>query len=438
MASLNLIVGFDAVIQDASVGVSNFGTIGVFCYHGLSAVVRSYEPSSDGLAAMVADGFTVNDFAYKTVAAVMAQSPHTNLVKVYKRATPNVQTLTLTPATLTQSVQYAFTVNDVAVSRVNGASETATTWCTAWQAILAGAGILAVNVTSTNNTTFLTLTQTANTGRRIYLDGVPSYLTIKDTSTDAGIATALNQGLADDSDFYGVIIDGQSEAELNAAAAWCESNKRILHGLTVDSDVLTNSATDVGSDFFAAKYTYSGVFYSRNPSKLLNAALMGRMFGTTPGSSNWEDKQLASITADNLTASEITNAKAKNVGLYLPFKNLNLTHNIKAGSGRFFDLTRDRDWFAANEQAYILSGLARREKTPANQFGLDMIESDVRVYFEAAERAGVLDPGWSLTLPKMAQLPTLKSTRRLIANKAFLGYFQGAINGVDISGTLTV
>jgi hypothetical protein len=436
MASLNLIVGFDAVIQDASVGVSDFGIVGIFCYHSLTSVVRSYEPSSDGQAAMIADGFTVNDFAYKALSAIMAQDRKPKLVRVYKRAAQNVQALTLTPATLTQGVVYTFKVNDVSVSRANGVSETATTWATAWQSILTGGSITGVNVTSTSNTTFLTLTQTVSTSRRIYLDEVPSYLTLKDTSPDAGIATALNQGVADNSDFYGVIIDGQSEAELNAAAAWCESNKRIFHGLTVDSDVLTNSTTDVGSDFFAAKYSYSNVLYTRNPSKLPNAALMGRQFAFSPGESNWNNKTLKSVIADNLTGSEITNAKAKNVGLFLPFGTLNLTHNIKAGSGRFFDITRNRDWFASNEQAAILAGLARRETTPANQFGIDMIESDVRVYFIEAERKGVLDPGWKLTLPKASALPTLKSTRRLNANNAFFGYFQGSIDGADVSGYL--
>lgn len=438
MASLNLIVGFDALIQDASVGVASFGTIALVVGHSLTAAVRSYEPSSDGLAAMVADGFTVNDDAYLKLSAIMAQQPHTTLVKVYKRGTRNAQTITLTPTNLAQDVVYSFTINGVTVSRTNGASETATTWCTAWQAILTGGSVTAVNVTSTNSTTFLTLSLTSETGRRIYIDGAPSYLTIKDTSVDGAIATALNTALADDSDFYGVVIDSMSETENNAAAAWCESNKRVFHGLTADSDVLTNSTTDVGSDFFAAKYTYGGVLYTRNPTKQLAAALMGRQFGIAPGGNNWNNRQLTSINADNLTASEITNAKAKNVGLYLPFSNVNATHNVKAASGRFFDLTRDRDWLVANAQAAIISELVRQEKIPANQRGVNQIESVVRTWFDLAVTAGVLDPGYTITFPKASALPTLKTTRRFSASKAFLGYFQGAIDGADISGILAV
>lgn len=442
MASLNLIVGFDALIQDASVGVSNFGTIGIVCYHGLSSVVRSYEPSTDGLAAMIADGFTVNDFAYKAVAQIAAQQPHTKLCKIYRRATPNAQTLTLTPGNLVQGTVYAFKVNGVQATRANGASETATTWTTAWQAILIGAGFTAVNVTSTSGTTFITLSLTSSTGRRIYLDELPSYLTVKDTSVDAGIATALNSAVAEDSDFYGVIIDGMSEAELNAAAAWCETNKRMLHGLTVDTDTLTASTTDVASDFVAAAYTYSGVFYTRNMSGLWNAALMGRQFGLTPGSNNWENVSLGGVTADNLTSTEITNGKVKKLGMYMPFKtpvsSTNATHNISAGSGRFFDMTRDRDWFVANAQAGLVAEEIRLEKIPANQKGLDIHESVVRTWLQQAESYGIIDPGWTITFPKASSLPTLKKTRRYTASKAFFAYFQGAINGADISGIFAV
>ncbi len=442
MASLNLIIGFDALIQDASVGVSNFGTVGVVCYHGLSSAVRAYEPSSDGLAAMKADGFTENDFAYKAVSAISKQQPHTKLVKIYRRSSPNIQALTLTPVTLTQGTVYAFKVNGVTVSRVNGASETATTWTTAWQTILTGVGITGVNVTSTSNTTFVTLTQTVNTQRRIYLDELPSYLTVKDTSPDAGIATALSQAVADDSDFYGVVIDGMSEAELNAAASWCEANKRMFHGLTVDSDTLTSSTTDVASDFVAAAYTYAGVFYTSNMSSLWNAALMGRQFGLAPGSNNWENVSLGGITSDNLTATQIGFAKPKKLGLYLPFKtpvsSTNATHNISAGSGRFFDLTRDRDWLAANTQAALVAEQIRLEKIPANQKGLDIHESVVRTWLDQAEKATVLDTGWKLSFPKATDLPNLKATRRYNAAKAFFAYFTGAINGADVSGVLSV
>ncbi len=439
MASTNLFVGFDALIQDATVGVSNFGTIGVFCSHSLSAVVRTYEPSSAGLAAMLADGFTENDYAYMALFTIMMMEIPTKSVKIYKRAAANVQALTLTPVNLVQGVPYAFKVNNVQASRVNGAAETPTTWCTAWQTILAGVGFTAVNVTSTNGTTFLTLTKTLGTGRRIYLDEIPSYLTVKDTSPDAGIATDLNQALADDSDFYGVVIDSTSEAENNAAAAWCEANKRMFHALTVDSDVLTNSTTDVGSDFAAAKYTYSGVFYTKNASKLWNVGLMGRQFGRDPGRSTWDNKQLPGIPADNLTASEITNAKAKNVCLYLPVRTLNQTHDITAGSGRFFDMTRDKDFFVDSNRAALLSYQAREEKIPANQLGIDAYESVVRGQCEQAERMGIIDPGWTVTFPKAADLPNLKATRRLDAGQqAFFALFQGAIHGIDAGGILAV
>jgi hypothetical protein len=151
---------------------------------------------------------------------------------------------------------------------------------------------------------------------------------------------------------------------------------------------------------------------------------------------------LSAVTADNLTSSQINFGKPKKLGMYLPFKtpvsSTNATHNISAGSGRFFDLTRDRDWFAANTQAGLVAEQIRQEKIPANQKGMDIHESVVRSWLTQAESNGIIDPGWKLAFPKAKDLPTLKATRRYTASKAFFAYFQGAINGADISGIFSV
>src|SRR5690606_6065036 len=103
----------------------------------------------------------------------------------------------------------------------------------------------------------MTVTPTT-AGDRFFLD-TNSDLVVKDISADAGIATDLAAGQALDPDFYGVVTDGYSEAEINAAAAWCEANGKEFIGLTNDTDVVTASTTDVASDFYAAGYNRCGV-----------------------------------------------------------------------------------------------------------------------------------------------------------------------------------
>jgi hypothetical protein len=436
MVAIDNVVGFNVVIQDAAPSVPNFGIIAVIAYNTVSPERLVYDTTPDGRSAMVVDGFATTHPAYRKNAGIGGQSPQVPQIKVYNRATPNVQALTLTPTNLAPGRKYEFEINGVQISHTNGASETATTICNEFRSQISDAAASLPNVT-TGGTTTLLLSLTSAAGVRTYLKGVPKYLTVKDSSPDAGIATDLAAALLEDPDFFGVLIDSESEAELNAAAAWCATNGKMFHGRSMDTDILTGVTTDVCSDLKAALNAFAKVWYSRDAPAELDAAIMGREFSRNPGSTTWENKQLNNITADPLTPTEVTNAVAKNCGLYLPYGDTAATHNTMAASGRFLDITRDTAWLQANAQADVFRYLLNQEKVPFTQKGIDGMEDVLRARFTLAEAAGVLDAGWDITLPTIDQIdPADKAARRLVASDAFAGIFQGAIHGVDISGVL--
>jgi hypothetical protein len=438
MVALSQVVGFNVVIQDAAPSRASFGTIAVLAYHAFGPNRLVYDTTPDGRAAMLLDGFSASHDAYRKNLAIGSQSPKVPQIKVYNRAAPNAQALTLTPTVTTPGRKYEFELNGVALSHTNGASETATTICDAFRTQITAAAAKLPNVTAAGTAT-LTLSLTAATGERMYLRNVPRFLTVKDTSTDAGIATDLADALLEDSDFYGVLIDSTSEAEILAAAAWCQANGKILHGQSIDSDILGSGTTDVCSDLQAANYHYAKAWYSRDMVGQLAAAIMGRQFSRNPGSSTWENQELSSVVADDLTPTELANALAKNCGFYLRFGNQGATRNTAAASGRFLDLTRDTDWLVANAQADVFTYLQNQEKVPFNQGGIDGIEGVLRSRFTLAEAAGVLDAGWNITLPNIADIdPADKVLRRLVSTDSFAGNFQGAIHSADFSGVLAV
>jgi hypothetical protein len=323
----------------------------------------------------------------------------------------------------------------VAISHTNGPAETATTITTALNLQLN----LVPNVTATGAAASL-LALTVPGGERMYLKNTPPYLTVKDGSPDAGIATDLAAALAEDSDFYGVLIDSTSEAEANAALAWCQANGKLFHGLTNDSDTLTSSTTDVASDALAGLFSYGKIWFSRDMPGQFAAAIMGRQFSRNPGSTTWENQPLTGIVADALTSTELGHAIAKNLGVYVTYGGSTAaTFNTASASGRFLDITRDSDWLKANAQADIFRYLLNQEKVPFTQPGIDGVENVVRARFTIAEDNGVLDAGWTITLPTIDQIdPADKALRQLVANDAFAGIFQGAIHGVDMSGVLAI
>jgi hypothetical protein len=435
MASIDNVVGFNVVIQDAAPSRSSFGTIAVIASHALGPNRLVYDTTPDGRAAMLVDGFPVTHDAVRKNAAVGAQNPKVGRIKVYNRAAPNAQALTLTPTITAPGRKTEFELNGVPISYTNGPSETATTISTALRTQLSAVP----NVTAAGTAT-VTLALTSPTGPRMYLRNVPRHLTVKDTSPDAGIATDLAAALLEDPDFYGVLIDSESEVEMNAALAWCQSNGKLFHGQTMDSDVVSNSTTDVASDAKAGNYSYGKIWFSRDMPGQLAAAIMGRQFSRNPGSSTWENQPLNGVIPDDLTPTEITNAVGKRVGLYLRFGlDLAATHNTMAASGRFLDLTRDTDWLKANAAADVWAYLVNQEKVPFTQSGIDGTEGVLRARFQISEDAGMLDAGWDITLPSIAQIdPADKATRQLVAGNAFAGRFQGAIHGVQLSGVLAV
>lgn len=439
MVALSHVVGFNVVIQDAAPSRASFGTIAVLAYHELGPERLVYDTTPDGRAAMLLDGFDESHDAYRKNLAIGSQNPKVPQIKVYNRAAPNAQALTLTPTVTAEGRKYEFEFNGVTISHTNGASETATTICDEFRTQIAAAAAQLPNVVAAGTAT-LTLALDDATGERMYLKNVPRFLTVKDTSPDAGIATDLAAALLEDPDFYGVLIDSMSEAEINAAAAWCQANGKILHAQSIDSDIVTNSTTDVASDLEAANYHYAKVWFSRDMPGQLAAAIMGRQFSRNPGSTTWENQVLSAVVPDDLTPTELTNALGKNAGFYLRFgTSTAATRNTAAASGRFLDLTRDTDWLVANSQADVFAYLLNQEKVPFTQAGIDGIEGVLRSRFQLAEDAGVLDAGWDITLPNIADVdPADKAARRLVANDAFSGTFQGAIHGADFSGVLAI
>lgn len=390
------VVSVSTVVQDRSVSRASFGTIAIFARHTLGPAVRTYNTNPAGLAAMVSDGFSTGHDAYVKLSAIASQEVKPPTVKIYKRAAANAQAVTLIPTVTTEGYIYDFSVKGptgitTAVTYTVLAAATTTTIGTALAALIdAAAGIGAVSVTGT-----ITVTPTT-AGDRFFVDVPKGDLTVKDTSADAGIATDLATGLALDPDFYGVLTDGYSEAEINAAAAWAQANAKMYIGLTNDSDVFTSSTTDIGSDMETAAYTRAGLVASRYQTAQVHAAFMGRFFAATPGSIDMNNKALIA-SADNFSATQLGHAVGKNVTLFAQIAGLGLTHNAKTSGGRLYDTTRDIDSHETNLAADLLTTLVNNLKLPYSAKGKAVIQASHDRRGDLDSKAGIFTEGSYVT-----------------------------------------
>src|SRR5688572_24398459 len=120
MVAVNNVVAFDIVIQDAAPSRQSFGILAVIAHHGFGPNRLVYATTPDGRAAMVVDGFATTHDAYRKNLAIGAQSPKVPTIKVYNRAAPNAQALTLTPTNTAVGKKYEFELNGVPISYTNG------------------------------------------------------------------------------------------------------------------------------------------------------------------------------------------------------------------------------------------------------------------------------------------------------------------------------
>ncbi len=398
MAQISDVVGVTTIVQDRSVSRSSFGTIGIFAAHTLGPAVRTYATNESGLAAMIVDGFTAGHDAYIKLSKINSQAIKAPRVKVYRRVTPNVQTVTMTVTNTTTGYVYRWVVHYGGIATAQSytvlAAATVTTVAVAIAALIDGLA----GVAATPAVAVITITQ-QSAPNRFMIDTYGAEFTVKDTSADAGIATELAAGQALDPDFYGVATDGYSEAEIGAAAAWCEANGKEYLALTNDSDVLTGVTTDVASDLKAAGYNRSGVLVSRSQSSQMGVATMARQFATEPGTSDWNNKSLVGV-GDNFTATEQSNAEGKRANMFLAFPGLNATYNMTTASGRLWDTTRDIDWFDANLAADEFLYLVNNEKVPYNLHGKGGVQAVAEKRGLLAESKGVFNPAtFVVTMP---------------------------------------
>lgn len=410
---------------------------------------RLYNVSPSGLAAMVTDGFPTYSRAYQQVSAMASQPGGAGQAYVYARTAHQTQNVDMTVLTalapvgkvITFDLSYQGVTSTISVtvvtSTVNDILDLIEAAIDLSAAGLAGVGVAPDNATATK------LTLTADTaGDFFQIDlGSEACLTLEDVSA-AGTSFATELATAKAAlgeSVYGLLIDGYSETEINIAATFAEANAMLFLGLSPDAEIYDSGvSTDVASDLKTAGYNRSGVRLTRNPTGDQAAALLGLMLGQTPGSATWAYQVLAGVTADVFSATHQANARAKNAGLYISTRGVSHTLDGHAASGRQFDITHGVDALKADIETRVFQQLINLPKIPFNATGFSVIESAIRGALGAAETSGLIEPGWSVTMPSLVGYSSVDKAARILRGVEITATLTGAIHRVFIDGTLKI
>lgn len=436
------VVSVAIVVGTRAPAAASFGTPAVFCnapYVG----GREYECSSEGLAAMVTDGFTVNDRGYLLVSSMNSQSPHADTVLVYNRSALSTCTLEFTPLVTTVGAVYEF---DITYKNVTSSiSYTVTTGTI--DAIIDGiealidasaAGLNGITTTPDNATATKLSLIGATAGEPVQISGAAlSMIKLLDVTADAGIATDLAAAALAHS-FYRFVIDTYSEAENNAAAAWAEANSNRFFAHSADStNVVDAAGTGVGQDFETAGYNRAVVVHNGDMPGNCAACLVGRQAALDNGTSSYAYKQLSGVAADSLTATHLSNASGKNVLVYANNDGTPHTFYGKAASGRSLRIQDALDLLDARIREAILAAFLSNEYIPMSDAGFAIQEGAVRSVLANFQSQGIILSGYSVTVPKASSLSAANLTAGLLTPLKFSCVMPNDMLKVEVKGTVT-
>lgn len=416
--------------------VQGFGTPLIAAYHTLYvARVRSYS----SLASLVTDGFAVTSPVYLAASAMFAQNPAPPTIKVGRRALAFTQVVRITPDVGAPTVGdvYSVTINGTEVSYTAILYDTVADVCTALAALITARPLVSAVATAT----YVTVTADTAGVLSTYAD-LTDNLSIGDLTADPGLATDLNAILAADSDWYGLLLDSNSAAEITAAAAWTESNKKLFVWQNSDSASLDPaSTTDIFYAADAAGYVRSaGMFYPDLGTNWIAAAWMGEEFPKAEGASTWMFKTLAGITVYALTETERGALETKHGNYYMDAGGVSITGPGDSASGEWIDVVRDLDWLTARLREAALGVFFSNDKVPFTDAGIALLLTALRAVLKEATRKTVLssDTPFTLTAPRASAVSSANKSLRHLPDVAFTGTLAGAIHSIAITGTVGV
>jgi hypothetical protein len=274
-------------------------------------------------------------------------------------------------------------------------------------------------------------------------------LEIKETTTDAGIATDLNDLLVATKDWYAVVLTSRGVAEVAAAAAWVETNKRLMICANAETEIKKASTGDIASTLKTAAYARSASMHHPKIHEFPEAAWLGKMLPKDPGSATFAYKTLAGVSeggsggspAVPYTETEITNMEGKRANYYTLIGGANITREGITASGEWIDITLGLDWLRARLQERLYSRLVGLDKIPYTQVGLDLVASEIEAQLAEGVAKGLLAPlgeDEGVTLPALASISSADKTARLLPDVTFTATLAGAIHELVVNGKVSV
>jgi hypothetical protein len=421
---------------DSTLARQAFDTILFACSHDLPGPrtfsVASIDEAED-------QGLTVADYPWinRQISTIFSQDPRPDSLLIGRRDLPPTQIISVVPVVFGEGYVYSVPIEDeTATYEVQSGDVLADIIAGLVLAIDALTGpVNATDVTSTSMTIACT-----TVGRILSIELDPAVFVVTDATVDPGIATDLSAILAQNENFYGVLIDSNSRAEVEAVAAWVETRDRLFVADANESSVLDPaSTTDLFTELNGLERLRTGLLYNGgNIGQAYGAAWMAKLFAAfEPGVATWAFKTLAGVTAYELTSAQAGSIDDKKGNRYVELHGRSITMYGFVCSGEYLDIVHGLDWLRARltERAFLL--LVTNPKLPYTDKSIAVVKSAVSEILQEAVDVGLL-ASFSVSAPTAAEVSAAERAERLLPRVNFIAQLAGAIHRIDVIGTVSV
>lgn len=257
------------------------------------------------------------------------------------------------------------------------------------------------------------------------------------TSTWAAELGAIFQA---DSSWYALIPAEYGAQDLDAAAAYVATVDRIMAVTVHGADTLTNATSGIAHTLKTANHDRVAMFYHATATEQLAAASLGERLPMVPRTGTFKFKSLSGSPVSTLNPTEITNARAKNVNLYLSYGGTPIITEGVMASGEFIDVIIGTDWLKARIAENVFSRLANLPKVEYSDVGFSVVESAIREVLAAGVRNGIIldDETLTVNVPLKATIPVNDRAARILPDVTFTATLSGAVHFVQIRGTVSI
>ena len=442
MEPVSVNIRFNAQI----VSVQGFGTALVVAQHGAFDGIRTY----NGSESVAIDFPTYQGADIRRIAtAYFSQVPRPQELKIANLQNPGgavwrnwtgqltIPTLPSVGEKISVSVVNPTTGAVSTVERIVAMGEDLPMLLMGLTSSLDGLPFLTAIATGANIT--ISGDSVACPGARIVVQGLRN-VAFLDTEPVLPYSARLSALLGIDADWYHVLVDSTSQANIVGVAEWCEAREKQYSAVTQDTREL--SASVLLTALRAAGYRRTYVWFHPSGDRI-DAALSGAVLprgwdaGTAP---TWAFLSFAGVSTYTLTPTQEAYLATFNANTYTVSHNLSLSWEGRSPSGVYGDLILFVDWLSARIREAVLRLLANAPngRILYTDAGIATVKNAVYGVLVLARTRGGFSPDEDLTVtaPRAADVPVADRENRLLGGGGvgFSGMFSGAIHKVGVNG----